>query len=365
MDFAFLPPEINSGRMYSGPGAGPLLAAAGTWDSLSAELDITAATYDSVLSGLTRLHWRGHAAESMSAAAAPYMDWLYATADLTKQTAMRARAAAASYEQAFAMTVPPVAVTANRTQLAMLVATNFFGQNAAAIAAAEAQYAEYWAQDAAATSGYAVSSAAATQLPAFSSPRQSTTPTAMTAQSAAVTKAVNSAFAPVSQSVSATSTLPTNPILPEDFTALDAILTFIFTMKAIDYEQALVTGIIGAESDLGVLPNLGAAAAPALVPVLAAAPQLGGAASGLGAASLGDVTATLARAGTIGSMSVPASWTAPGSPSRRYPAPAIRHVSGSTSQSLPQPACRESPGYQAGRPREPRWSSRGTAPGSR
>ncbi|ORV47810.1 hypothetical protein AWC03_25745 [Mycobacterium europaeum] len=319
MDFAFVPPEINSGRMYSGPGAGPLLAAAGSWDSLSAELDITAATYESVLSGLARLHWRGHAAESMSAAAAPYLDWLYATADLTKQTAMRARAAAAAYEQAFAMTVPPVAVTANRTQLAMLVATNFFGQNAAAIAAAEAQYAEYWAQDAAAMSGYAVSSAAATQLPAFPSPRQSTTPTAMTAQSAAVTKAVNSAVAPVSQSVSATSTLPTNPILPEDFTALDAILTFIFTMKAVDYEQALVTGIIGAEGDLGVLPNLGAAAAPALVPVLAAAPQLGGAASGLGAASLGDVTATLARAGTIGSMSVPASWTAPGSPITALP----------------------------------------------
>lgn len=26
MDFAILPPEINSGRMYSGPGAGPMLA---------------------------------------------------------------------------------------------------------------------------------------------------------------------------------------------------------------------------------------------------------------------------------------------------------------------------------------------------
>ena len=32
MDFGALPPEINSGRMYSGPGSGPMLAAAAGWD---------------------------------------------------------------------------------------------------------------------------------------------------------------------------------------------------------------------------------------------------------------------------------------------------------------------------------------------
>src|SRR5208283_1279760 len=148
MDFAFLPPEINSARMYSGPGSEPLLAAAGSWDSLAAELDITAETYESVLSRLTSLSWRGPAAQSMSATAAPDMGWLQTTAEQTKLTAMQARAAAAAYEQAYAMTVPPPAVTANRTQLASLIATNFFGQNTAAIAATEAQYAEYWAQDA-------------------------------------------------------------------------------------------------------------------------------------------------------------------------------------------------------------------------
>lgn len=56
MDFALLPPEVNSARMYTGPGAGSLLAAAGGWDSLAAELATTAEAYGSVLSGLAALH---------------------------------------------------------------------------------------------------------------------------------------------------------------------------------------------------------------------------------------------------------------------------------------------------------------------
>ncbi len=34
MDFGALPPEINSARMYAGPGSGPMLAAASAWDVL-------------------------------------------------------------------------------------------------------------------------------------------------------------------------------------------------------------------------------------------------------------------------------------------------------------------------------------------
>ena len=38
MDFVFLPPEVNSARMYTGPGSCSFMAAAGSWDSLATEL---------------------------------------------------------------------------------------------------------------------------------------------------------------------------------------------------------------------------------------------------------------------------------------------------------------------------------------
>ena len=41
MDFGLLPPEINSGRIYSGPGSAPLLAAAAAWSGLAADLRAT------------------------------------------------------------------------------------------------------------------------------------------------------------------------------------------------------------------------------------------------------------------------------------------------------------------------------------
>ena len=50
-DFGALPPEINSGRMYSGPGSGPMMAAASAWDSVAAELDTAATGYNSVIDG--------------------------------------------------------------------------------------------------------------------------------------------------------------------------------------------------------------------------------------------------------------------------------------------------------------------------
>src|ERR1700692_2300836 len=175
MDFGALPPEINSGRMYSGPGSAPMLAAAAGWDQLSGDLYSAAASYSSVISGLTGGSWKGPAAASMAAAAATYVAWMGAAATQAEQAATQARAAASAFESAFAATVPPPLIAANRAQLAMLVATNFLGINPPAIMATEVHYAEMWAQDAAAMYGYAGSSAAAATLTPFAAPPATTT----------------------------------------------------------------------------------------------------------------------------------------------------------------------------------------------
>jgi PPE-repeat protein len=102
------------------------------------------------VSELTGLAWFGPSSAAMAGAAAHHMAWLQTTAALAQQTAAQAYGAAAAYEVASAMTVPPWAVAANRAHLMMLIATNFLGQNTPAIAATEAQYMEMWTQDAAA-----------------------------------------------------------------------------------------------------------------------------------------------------------------------------------------------------------------------
>ena len=189
LDFGALPPEINSARMYLGPGSGPILAAASAWTALAAQLELYAAGYSSALSELQGHNWSGGASLAVASAVAPYVAWATTTAAQAEQAAGQARAAAAAFEAAFAATVPPPVIAENRMQLAILVATNFFGQNTPAITATETEYAEMWAQDAVAMYGYAASSSAATALTPFNQPPQTTNAGGQAAQAAAVTQA--------------------------------------------------------------------------------------------------------------------------------------------------------------------------------
>src|ERR1700677_1721755 len=129
MDFATLPPEVNSARMYAGPGSGPMLAAAEAWESIAAELYSAANSYQSVISGLTSGQWLGPSSVTMAAAATSFVAWMSPTAAQADQTARQDTAAVSAYEAAFAATVPPEVVAANRTLLMQLVATNLLGQN--------------------------------------------------------------------------------------------------------------------------------------------------------------------------------------------------------------------------------------------
>ncbi|MDT7738275.1 MAG: hypothetical protein QOK09_1644 [Mycobacterium sp.] len=175
-------------------------AASTAWNMLAAELESAASSYQSTINVLADDEWRGPASASMAAAVAPYVTWMSTTGAQAEHTAAQASAAASAYESAFAMTVPPVQVAANRAQLMTLIATNVVGQNTPAIAANEAQYGEMWAQDAAAMYGYAGSSATAAAVKPFRQPPQTASPSAQALQSSAVTQATSTSTGSAAQS---------------------------------------------------------------------------------------------------------------------------------------------------------------------
>ncbi|BBX96458.1 PPE family protein [Mycobacterium lacus] len=340
LDFATLPPEINSARMYSGAGSGPMLAAASAWSGLAAELRATALSYGSVLTALTSEEWHGPASASMAAAAMPYVTWMSTTSVQAEQTAAQATAAAAAYETAFAATVPPPVVAANRAQLMALIATNILGQNAPAIAATEAQYAEMWAQDAAAMYGYAGSSAVATQLSPFAEPQQTTNATGLAAQSAAVAQAsataagnqqstlsqVMSAIPNLLQGLSSSGLSPSSGqsgilgMLGSEPTWLQELLQELATLldpNSNFWNTIASSGLFLPSNTIAPFLGLlgGAAAANAAEEGIEAAGAGGVATALVGPATPtgglgGLVSGGLGNAGAVGALSVPPSWTA-------------------------------------------------------
>lgn len=201
LDYGTSPPEITSAKIYTGPGSGPLLAAAAAYDALAAQLNSFATGYFSVIADLQGESWAGKASAAMAAAATPYAEWATVTASQLERAAGQARAAAASYEQVRIAVVSPVVVTANRARLASLAAANVFGQNTPQIAVAEFEYAEMWAQDTLAMFGYASTAATATQLPSFHEPPPTTNPAGGMAQAAAVAGSAGASGASNSQTV--------------------------------------------------------------------------------------------------------------------------------------------------------------------
>ncbi|GFG84553.1 hypothetical protein MALGJ_12290 [Mycolicibacter algericus] len=80
LDFGMSPPEVTSAKIYAGPGSGPLLAAAASYDALAAQLNTFAAGYFSVIADLQGESWTGRASAAMAAAATRYAEWAAATA---------------------------------------------------------------------------------------------------------------------------------------------------------------------------------------------------------------------------------------------------------------------------------------------
>jgi len=278
-----------------------------------------------------------------------------ATATQAGQAAGQAKAAAGAYESAFAMTVPPAVVAANRSLLAALVATNLLGQNTPAIAATEAHYSEMWAQDAAAMYGYAGSSASASQLMPFAEPPATTSGTAPALTHAASTTGAGAGSGAQSTLSQLMSALPTtlrglaspglggSPLAGGligmenwigldgvDFSSPAGILNFLSgadgnAIGTFLNDNALNTlfssgfympgNFLGTMSDFVGMGNAGAAAGDAAGAAgdaaAAAAGDAGASAAGLGGLNGlgGAVSAGVGNASATGPLSVPPSWT--------------------------------------------------------
>jgi PPE-repeat protein len=192
MDFLALPPEVTSALMHSGPGAASLIEASAAWQRVGTELDNSVSTYTSVLSSLVD-SWDGPSAAAMVQAVQPYITWLRNTAQQSQQMASSTQAAATAFNSAQSAVVPLATVTANRTRLAQLIATNRFGSNLPAIAATEEQYQAMWANNSAALTRYQTAATQALDVQQFSAPPAITDPAGTAAQAAATSAAATPA----------------------------------------------------------------------------------------------------------------------------------------------------------------------------
>ena len=257
MDFAALPPEVNSARMYFGAGAAPMMAAAAAWSALASELNTVAAGYESV-------------------------------------------------------------IAANRAQLAALVATNFLGINTPAIMATEAHYAEMWAQDAAAMYGYAASSAIAGQLDPMTPPPPVTNPGGVAGQAAAVAggNAATNTQAGLMQTIQAVPNAVSRLADPPATTASDFFSTPLvqntingaINTTAWWTMETIPTAVLLDHTVNGVPSFFLATAGPYVGPTLAGSVAPAGSTSAAGAPTL--ASASVGQATTVGKLSVPASWSA-------------------------------------------------------
>jgi PPE-repeat protein len=313
MNFATLPPEINSGRMYEGPGSGTMTEAVTAWDRLAARLYTAVADYRAVTSKLAA-RWEGPASTAMTQAAAPYIDWLNAAAAQAEHAATRAAAAVSAHETALAAVVPPPVIEANRALRMSLTSTNCLGQTSPAIADTEAEYEHMWAQDADAMYAYARASADASTVTPFTSPPSSTDPAELTRQGADVASASGSwTLTAAPEVISAGNQVMST--IPEALEALSAspLTTFDVSLSSVTSSLSKLSSL-SAPMDFAIshLNSLNRAAA------LYNAAALHSQVPNVGRASGATLTGGFGRGTLIGTLSVPQTWATATAPIRVY-----------------------------------------------
>lgn len=154
-----LTPETNAIRLTTGPGAAAMASVLAAYQTAGithmeqgAQMMTTAAT---TAAG----SWWGQGGTSMMAAAVPKSEWQLEAAAHAAKAGVLISEAAAAHSTAVAATIPYPVCVANRVREAVLQSTNFMGFNTIPIAETDAEYGEFWSQNATAMTGYATAAA--------------------------------------------------------------------------------------------------------------------------------------------------------------------------------------------------------------
>ncbi len=160
------PPEVITGRLMSGAGAAPMLAASAQYTAAAVAYEASA---DRLMAQMVYLssNWQGTTAQALQRTTARHLAWMRVLQAQLVLAASRTAAQAAAFSTAYTSMAQMPEIVENRVTTAVLHATNFLGVNTIPIAIREAQYQAMWAQDVAVQSAYFAATVANTTFEPF------------------------------------------------------------------------------------------------------------------------------------------------------------------------------------------------------